>query len=302
MTMNPANRLRALTQGADAMLWGHRASVWLSNMAWGSTLGGALETLQGANVLLRTRDQFFAALALIDLDGIAARIVVAPPDLPPKHLATVIERAAIHTVVGEDAGLAVPHIRFVPIRLPLRPPPDLPAARDSEWVLFDSDTGGEHRMMRHSLVGLTASIRAETVKNGTTKEIVWGTFCDIRRPDGLQIFLRALLGRTPLVLTEADEGQDDFLARLSRYGVTHLTGTSLQWRRALMSPANVKIAPRRVFLSDGAADQAALDRLRARFPGAVIANGRTSRETGIDFEVSDRLDDFPLPPIGLASS
>lgn len=284
------------------MLWGHRVSIWLGNMAWGSTLGGALETLQGANVLVRTRDQLSAALALIDLDGIAARIVVAPPDLSPEHLPAVVERAAIHAVVGEDAGLAVPQIRFVPARLPLRPPPDVPPARDSEWILFACDTGSKSRMIRHSLADLTAPVRAEAVKNGAAKDVVWGTFCDIRRPDGLQIFLRALLGHAPLVLTEADEEPDDFLARLSRYGATHLTGTSSQWRRALMSPANVKIAPRCAFLSDQTSDPAILDRLRTRFPGATIAHSCVPTETGVDFEVSEKREDSPVSMVGLASS
>ena len=44
-------------------------------------------SLAARNVLLRTSDQLFAALALIELDGVAARIVIAPPDLKPEHLA-----------------------------------------------------------------------------------------------------------------------------------------------------------------------------------------------------------------------
>ena len=97
--------------------------------------------------------------------------------------------------------------------------------------------------------------------------MVWGTFYDIRRYGGLQIFLRAALGDASLILSDADESVADFLARLGRDGVTHLTGTPSHWRRALMSPAIGKIAPRYVRLSGEIADQAVLDSLKARFPG-----------------------------------
>src|ERR1700748_3493383 len=68
-----------------------------------AAMGRALDAdLSGARVLLRTRDQVFAALALIELDGVAARIVIAPPDVKPEHLPSVMERAAIGLVVGGD--------------------------------------------------------------------------------------------------------------------------------------------------------------------------------------------------------
>src|ERR1700761_2727634 len=84
-----------------------------------AAMGRALDAdLSGARVLLRTRDQVFAALALIELDGVAARIVIAPPDVKPEHLASVIERAGVNVVVGEDPALAVDGVRFEQARLP----------------------------------------------------------------------------------------------------------------------------------------------------------------------------------------
>ena len=73
---------------------------------------------------------------------------------------------------------------------------------------------------------------------------MWGTFYDIRRYGGLQILLRALLGEGSMVLAKAGEPVADFLARLGRHGVTHLTGTPSHWRRVLMSPAARSIAPK----------------------------------------------------------
>jgi acyl-coenzyme A synthetase/AMP-(fatty) acid ligase len=123
--------------------------------------------------------------------------------------------------------------------------------------------------------------------------VVWGTFYDIRRYGGLQILLRALLGHASLVLSDADEDVADFLGRLGRHGVTHLTGTPSHWRRALMSPANAAINPRYVRLSGEIADQAILDSLKARFPGVPVGHAYASTEAGVGFEVTDGLEGFP---------
>ena len=130
----------------------------------------------------------------------------------------------------------------------------------TEWVLLTSGTTGVPKMVVHSLAGLTAPIGESKADD----PVVWGTFYDIRRYGGLQIFLRAVLGGASLVLSSAGEPIGDHLDRLGRHGVTHLSGTPSHWRRALMSPAIRKISPRYVRLSGEIADQAILDSLRAR--------------------------------------
>ena len=274
--------LRSAIAGQGASLLGRHAMVSLTAM------GRALQAdLSGANVLLRTRDQLHAALALIELDGVAARIVIAPPDMDAQHLPSVIERAGITVVVGDDPALAVNGIRFERVAFPC-PGPVLAPARPSEWVLFTSGTTGVPKMVAHTLQGLSGAI--QPAPGG---DIRWGTFYDIRRYGGLQILLRALLGGAPLILCDAQEDVADFLARLGSHGVTHLTGTPSHWRRALMSPANAAIAPRYVRLSGEIADQAILDRLKARFPDAAIGHAYASTEGGVGFEVTDGLEGFP---------
>ena len=68
--------------GPDRYLWGADASVCLNELVGGSSLNGRLEELRGRSVFLATKDQLTAALALIELDGIARRLVLCPPDLP----------------------------------------------------------------------------------------------------------------------------------------------------------------------------------------------------------------------------
>jgi acyl-coenzyme A synthetase/AMP-(fatty) acid ligase len=277
--------LRDALTGSRARLFGRHETAGLADM------GRALDVdLSGAHVLLRTADQLFAALALIELDGVAARIVICPPDVKPEHLPFVIEQAVIDVVASDDPALAVEGVRFEQVHLPKQGTPVTPA-RKTEWVLFTSGTTGAPKMVAHTPEGLTGAIQPPAAS-----DIVWGTFYDIRRYGGLQILLRALLGQASLVLSDAHEDVADFLTRLTP--VTHLTGTPSHWRRALMSPANAKIAPRYVRLSGEIADQAILDSLKARFPDAAIGHAYASTEAGVGFEVTDGLEGFPANFIG----
>jgi acyl-coenzyme A synthetase/AMP-(fatty) acid ligase len=286
-----AESLRAVIAGSDAGLLGRHVCADLRDM------GRAIDDdLTGKHVLLRTSDQLAAALGLIELDGVARRIVIAPPDVKPEHLPSVIERAAIDVVVSDDPKLAIDGIDFVPLGLP-KSGDAVAATRKTEWVLFTSGTTGVPKMVAHTLDGLTGAIQP-AVQDG----IVWGTFYDIRRYGGLQILLRALLGQASLILSDASEDVGDFLARLSQHGVTHLTGTPSHWRRVLMSPADTAINPRYVRLSGEIADQAILDSLKARFPDAAIGHAYASTEAGVGFEVTDGLEGFPASFIGRAGA
>src|SRR5216683_2469352 len=87
--------LTALGHPLGRFLWGADASVALGDLAHGSSLGAGLEELCGRSVLVATRDQLTAALALIQLDGIARRLVLCPPDLPVAHVPSVIATAGV---------------------------------------------------------------------------------------------------------------------------------------------------------------------------------------------------------------
>src|SRR5580704_1843066 len=90
---------RAALAGAEGVLLGKRARVPLRHLKTGNPLSVLPSSLAGANVLIRTQSQLNAALALIALDGIAARMVIAPPDLKDEHLQDVIARAGINMLV-----------------------------------------------------------------------------------------------------------------------------------------------------------------------------------------------------------
>jgi len=284
---------------SDRALWGAEASVSLGNLVDGSSLGGRLDELRDRSVLVATRDQLTAALTLIELDGVASRLVLCPPDLPTEHVPYIAATAAVDAVVSdqETPDIDAPGVAaFVTCRPKIAPGECARAARHAtEWILLTSGTTGRPKLVVHTLSSLTGAI---TGGGTAATPAVWTTFYDIRRYGGLQIFLRALLGGGSMVLSSAGESPGDFLIRAGAHGVTHISGTPSHWRRALMSPSAHRIAPRYVRLSGEIADQAILDHLRACYPEARIAHAFASTEAGVAFDVGDGREGFPASLIG----
>jgi len=284
---------------SDRALWGAEASVSLGDLVDGSALDGRLQEFRDRSVLVATRDQLTAALALIELDGVASRLVLCPPDLPAEHLPYVVATAAVDAQVTDEAvpGAAAPGVEALVTCSPKITPGgcDRTPRHATEWILLTSGTTGRPKMVVHTLASLAGAITG----GGTpAAPAVWTTFYDIRRYGGLQIFLRALLGGGSMVLSSAGESPGDFLTRAGAHGVTHISGTPSHWRRALMSPSAHRIAPRYVRLSGEIADQAILDHLRACYPDARIAHAFASTEAGVAFDVGDGRAGFPASLIG----
>ncbi len=279
---------------ADPTLFSLNAQVALRDLARGSSLDTPLETLSGKSVVIRTGDQLTAALALMELDGTARRIVLCPPDLTDEHLQIVASAAEADTLVtdGLGGGYLLPVIaQRVVCRPAIRPGPSERARRQqTEWVLLTSGTTGVPKLVSHTLATLTGVIKAGS---SAGQPIVWSTFYDTRRYGGLQILLRALFGSASIVLSSAAESTADFLVRAGAHGVTHISGTPSHWRRALMSPLAHEIKPRYVRLSGEIADQAILDQLKAAYPGAGVAHAFAATEAGVGFSVDDGLAGFP---------
>ena len=255
--------------------------VELADLACATNVTVPLERLRGRSLLLLTGRQLPAVLAVLALDGIAARLFLGLPDLGAEDLPRVMAEGEVDVVMKDrDFSAALHPDSGAPHDRPI----------DTEWILFTSGTMGAPRMVAHNLASLISPIEDGLAAG---PDVVWSTFYDVRRYGGLQILLRALLGGGSMVLSSPGESIAEFLVRAGKAGVTHMSGTPSHWRRALMSPMAERLAPRYVRLSGEIADQAILDNLRAAFPGAEIGHAFASTEAGLAFDVRDGLEGFP---------
>jgi acyl-coenzyme A synthetase/AMP-(fatty) acid ligase len=281
-----------------------RVAVGSQSANWGqlkdrSILDQRLDDLNGACVVLAILDQFLAVATLVELDGVARRVVLCPPDLSRENLAFIIECAEADAIVTEQSashGMGSP-ARWITVSERNVTSQDAGVDKqtrseraNTEWVLLTSGTTGHPKLVLHSLASLAGAIKR--CGNDPT-HVVWSTFYDIRRYGGLQIFLRAALTGASLVLRSTQESIADFLARAGAEGATHISGTPSQWRHALMSGAARNINPEYVRLSGEIADQAILNHLRQQYPKAKIAHAFASTEAGVAFEVNDGMAGFP---------
>src|SRR5437588_9067673 len=130
------DRLFSEEDAAQRFLWGAGASVCIEQLRNGTTLGGWLPQLAGRSVLVAARGQLAAALALIELDGVARRLILCTPDLPPDHLAMVVANAGVDAIIAD-------HLPADSSKVPLRvlvssavvPSSERPVAQcETEWV------------------------------------------------------------------------------------------------------------------------------------------------------------------------
>ena len=99
--MSIRDRLADAPDAGNRYLCGATGSVCLGDLVHGTTLGGRASELAGRSVLIATREQYAAALALIELDGVARRLIVCTPDISPEHLAAVVATADVDAIVSD---------------------------------------------------------------------------------------------------------------------------------------------------------------------------------------------------------
>ena len=275
-------------------LWGRTRSLALASMATTSFLPDNTDRLVGRNVMLLCNDQLAAAAALIDMDGVAARILLCPPDVKDGYIGELAANGGIDVIVGTPGRISAAATidrHFLELDL-TKPYPARTYTLDpiaTEWLLLTSGTSGIPKIVQHSLASLTAAITIGRSENPP----IWSTFYDIRRYGGLQIFLRAMLGGGSMVLSDPHEPAADFLQRLADRRVTHISGTPSHWRRAIMSANALAISPAYVRMSGEIADQKIIDALRDVYPGAVVSHAFASTEAGVGFAVDDGREGFP---------
>ncbi len=247
-----------------------RHTISLTDCLQQASLVGRPEELAGRSVLLAVSDQLVSAVAMTEVDGLARRMLLCPPDLNRDHVRTLIEGAEIDAIVTDqparwsDAGV----YQVAAARMPVPAPARARAKRATEWLMLTSVPSGAPDIVGHTLADLCGAIVADGPARGTPP--VWASFYDIRRHGGLEIFVRAITCGGSMVLSEPGEPIADYVARLAARGVTHISGAPSHWRKLLMSGSAGGFSPRYVRLSGEIADQAVRDGLRQAYPDASI--------------------------------
>jgi acyl-CoA synthetase (AMP-forming)/AMP-acid ligase II len=285
---------------SDCFVCNRETTVRRADLVKGSILGasaildGLGAGLRGKSVVLATRDQLTTGVALYELEGLVRRLAIYSNELSLDHLPQVIAATEADVVVSDRIDLPnrIGAVRLIHPNVGRLAPQEYERGPElqTEWVMFTSGTMGPPKLVAHTLKSLIGAIGPSTPGANPP---VWGTFYDIRRFGGLQVFLRAALAGASLVLTSPEETPAEFLERAGALGVTHISGTPSQWRRALMCGAAGTIRPQYVRMSGEIADQTLLNRVREMYPAARIVHAFGSSEAGTVFEVSDGLEGFP---------
>jgi acyl-CoA synthetase (AMP-forming)/AMP-acid ligase II len=245
---------------------------------------------------LRAPEALIAALAR--LDGRAEAILLVAPALPPGLVAGLVTASHCDYLVSDRADLpgAVPPEALVELGL------SRINAGVTEWIMTTSGTTGQPKMVRHSLTSLTRTV---TPMANLTSRPVWGLTYEPTRFAGMQVLLQACFGDGTLAVPDLGADIRTVLSFFARHGCSHLSATPTLWRRFLMHPDVAGLALRQITLGGEIADQAVLDALARRFPGARITHVYASTEAGVGFSVRDGREGFPAsfatdPPKGVA--
>src|ERR1700730_1020095 len=79
-----------------------RQNVSLTHILEETCLVGRFGELSGRSVLLAVADQLISGIAMTEIDGVARRMLLCPPDLNADHVKTLIEDAEIDAVVTDQ--------------------------------------------------------------------------------------------------------------------------------------------------------------------------------------------------------
>jgi hypothetical protein len=112
--------------------------VSLTNILEQTSLVGRFGQLAGRSVLLAVADQLISALAMIEIDGVARRMLLCPTDLNADHIESLIDDAGIDAIVTDQparwAGVGV--YLVVAARAPERAAKQSRSESATEWLML----------------------------------------------------------------------------------------------------------------------------------------------------------------------
>ena len=297
---------RLLSCKASDVLWVADPVGSVDNTRLTHALGNVDPTgWQGKRVAIGALPVIEFVSALVFLDGLAQAIVLLPAEEDQQTRAARLAQAGIDIVVeGNGFGFAKLLAQFDATGSNGTAQPavtDRPAAIQTTWLLPTSGTTGTPKLIAHTFATLTRSMTTRRVGDDYT----WGSLYSLRRFAGVQVFLQSWMCGTPLILNEEGADLHDVLSCFIDLGCNALSATPSMWRKLAMHPLFDRLTLKQITLGGEIVDQAVLDMLAKRFPGARITHIYASTEAGVGFAVRDGLAGFPAdyllhPQLGVA--
>ena len=251
--------------------------------------GGAGQVPEASVVAISFRSPILFVEAILSLDGQVAGILLLAPTLPAASVkALMAEHGAVLVLSDrDDLDGSVPLESIVGRTGSGSKCQPLQTA----WMLTTSGTTGMPKVVRHTLEGLTKSVRS--ARRGVERPR-WGLLYDPSRFAGLQVVLQSLLGGGILIAPDLDAPWKARLAFLRDNHCSHLSATPSLWRKLLMSSEDTDWSFQQITLGGEVADEPVLRSLRHGFPKARITQIYASTEAGFGFSVNDGLPGFPV--------
>src|SRR6201992_3255280 len=115
-----------------------RRIVSLTDFLEPTCLSDRLGELSGRSVLMVVSDQLISGLVMTEVDGVARRMLLCPPDLNADHLQSLMQDADIDAVVtGQLERWASSDIKLiVPAGPPIRAAAATKTERATEWLML----------------------------------------------------------------------------------------------------------------------------------------------------------------------
>src|SRR6185437_8436947 len=117
-----------------------RRIVSLTDIRQHTCLSGRLGELSARSVLMAVSDQLISGLVMIEIDGVARRMLLCPPDLNADHLQSLMQDAEIDAVITDQPERwASSDVKLI---VPAGPPAGTAAPtrteRATEWLMLTS--------------------------------------------------------------------------------------------------------------------------------------------------------------------
>ena len=273
-------------QDKDYCIWVQPGGkeVWVSNILLDvGILRNRHENLQGKRVILRCNSPVATARGIVTLDGFCREMLLVHPDTTENQTLIFSNDFCPDAILTDKDFEVLDNTQ--PSTVKLKDSIDI----STRWIIPTSGTTGTPKLISHEFESLS-----RTVKSATQPQLLrWGLMYGITRFAGLQVLLQSIMGGGLLLFPPSGPTFDDVLTFLAENDCTAISATPTFWRKILMAPVSEKLHLRQITLGGEIVDQAILDSVNSKFPGARVVHIYASTETGVGFTVKDGRCGFP---------